>query len=64
MKGNTDVRCERPEPVYISPKYIKIKEDRLKYLEAAEITKYLTEREEMGIRDCIDTVTTACNEGE
>lgn len=51
LKGNKDVRCERSEPVYISEKYIKIKEDQIKYLETDEIAKYLTEREEMGIKD-------------
>jgi hypothetical protein len=43
LKSNSDVKCEKDTPVYVSNKYIPINESQIKYLDAREIKRYIVE---------------------
>ena len=51
LKKNKTVTCDNFEPVYISKKYVALPDEQVRHLTKQEVTKYLEERKEMGIKD-------------
>jgi hypothetical protein len=50
LRSNTNIKCEKFEPVYISEKYSSVSDHQIRHLTEKEVQKYLDEREEMGIK--------------
>jgi len=43
LEKNSEIKCDKKKPVYISEKYQKIDKSQIKYLTANEVSKYLIE---------------------
>jgi hypothetical protein len=51
LEKNKDIKCENKIPVYKSKKFTEVSSEQIKYLTKDEIKKYLSERNELGIKN-------------
>jgi hypothetical protein len=51
LKKNKNIQCENKIPVYKNKQIWKVSSEQIKYLTKSEIKKYLSEREQLGIKN-------------
>ncbi len=47
---NKNIQCENKNPVYKNEKFVKVSSKQIRYLAKEEVEKYLSEREQLGIK--------------
>jgi hypothetical protein len=50
IEKHTNMKCENKKPIYKNKKFTPVSENQIKYLTKDEVEKYITERNEMGIK--------------
>ncbi|MCG8568609.1 MAG: hypothetical protein MJB14_00580 [Spirochaetes bacterium] len=50
LKKNSQIKCEKKEPVYISKEYHPVKQEQIHHLTPDEVEKYIAERKELGLK--------------